>query len=109
MKLTHAIALASFVGLALTASASDGKAVWENSCAKCHGADGKGDTNMGKKLKILDLSSAQVQAGFKDEDAADAIKNGKKNQNGKVTMKPIEGLSDDDIKAVIAHLRTLKS
>ncbi len=97
-----------FLGASLGSSAADGKATWDEHCAKCHGADAKGDTKMGKKLKIADLSDAKVQAGFTDEDAAKAIKEGKADKNGKVVMKAIEGLSDDDIKAVIAHLRTLK-
>ena len=27
---------------------------WENHCAKCHGADGSGNTKIGKKLKLKD-------------------------------------------------------
>ena len=30
---------------------------WENHCAKCHGADGKGQTKVGKKLGVLDRKS----------------------------------------------------
>ena len=81
-----------FLGATLVSSAADGKAVWADKCAKCHGEDAKGDTKMGKKLKIADLSDAKAQAGFTDADAA----------------KAVEDLTDDDIKAVIAHLRTLK-
>lgn len=31
--------------------ATDGASVYERSCAKCHGPDGKGDTGMGKKAR----------------------------------------------------------
>lgn len=81
---------------------------WENHCVKCHGAGGQGDTKMGRKLKIRDFSDAAVQAKFTDEDAFKAVKSGLTDDQGKVKMKPIEGLSDDEIKALVTHLRTLK-
>ena len=31
---------------------------WKAKCASCHGADGKGQTDQGKKLKVEDMSSA---------------------------------------------------
>jgi cytochrome c6 len=99
---------ASALLLASTALAADVAANWENNCTSCHGADGKGDTKMGKKLKILDLSDAAAQAKFTDADAVKAIKEGVKDKNGKTTMKAIEGLTDDEISALVAHVRTLK-
>ena len=38
-------------------SAQDGPTLFKTKCAVCHGADGKGETPMGKKLNIRDLSS----------------------------------------------------
>ena len=35
----------------------DGKAVYEKSCAACHGPDGRGNTPTGKALKIMDLGT----------------------------------------------------
>ena len=78
------------------------------SCAKCHGAAGKGDTKMGKKLGIRDLTDPQVQAKFTDEQACKAIKEGVKDESGKTTMKAVEGLSDEDVEALVAYVRTLK-
>ncbi len=106
----HRLALATllFVGTALTVSAADAAANWDDQCAKCHGADGKGQTKMGKKLNISDLTDAKVQAGFTDEQAIKAMKEGFKDKNGKQTMKPIEGLSDDDMKALVPFVRGLK-
>jgi cytochrome c553 len=88
--------------------AADAAANWTDQCAKCHGADGKGETKMGKKLGIRDLSEAKVQAGFTDEAIVKAVKEGIKDKDGKVTMKPIEGLTDADIKALIPVVRALK-
>jgi cytochrome c553 len=92
----------------ITASAADVKENWDKSCAKCHGPDGKGDTKMGQKLGIKDLTDAKVQAEFKDEQAFKSVKEGIKDNEGKVKMKAVEGLSDDEIKALVAHVRTLK-
>ena len=72
--------LVTMFGLAaaLSAKAADAKENWGNLCAKCHGADGKGDTKMGQKLGCKDLSDAKVQADLKDDAAAKAIKEGLK-------------------------------
>lgn len=93
---------------ALTASAADAKENWDKYCTKCHGAEGKGDTKMGQKLGCRDYSDAKVQAALKDEDAVKALKEGLKDSDGKTLMKPVEGLTDDDIKALVAHMRTFK-
>jgi cytochrome c553 len=108
MKSTHRLVVLALASLALSAYGADAAANWTDQCAKCHGADGKGETKMGRKLSIGDLSDAKMQAKFTDEDAAKAIKNGLTDANGKTTMKAIEGLSDDDIKALVAHVRSLK-
>ena len=94
---------------ALSLCAADGKALYEEKgCTKCHGADGKGDTKMGKKYGAKDYTDAKVQDELKDEAAIKAIKEGYKDKDGKVVMKPAEGLSDEDIKALVAYMRTFK-
>jgi cytochrome c553 len=102
--------LATVLGftVAITASAADAKENFEKMCTKCHGADGKGQTKMGQKLGIKDYTDAKVQAGFTDADAFKALKEGLKDADGKVLMKPVEGLSDDEIKALVAQMRSFK-
>jgi cytochrome c553 len=102
------ILLASLTSLTVGAYAFDASAAWNEQCAKCHGKEGKGDTKMGKKLSIKDYTDATVQAAFTDEEAFKAIKEGTKDPSGKVRMKAVEGMSDDDIKAMVAHFRALK-
>ncbi len=104
------ILLATLIGFsaALTSSAADAKETWDKNCAKCHGADGKGQTKMGQKLGIKDYTDAKVQADLKDEAAAKAIKEGVKDKDGKTLMKPVEGLTDDDVKGLVAHVRGFK-
>ena len=82
---------------------------WENHCAKCHGMDGKGQTKAGKKAEVKDLTDANYQAGFTDEQMFKQIKEGMKDKNGKEKMKAFGGtLSDEEIKALVAHVRGLK-
>ena len=110
MRMKRAIILAAVIGFAaaITASAADAKENWEKSCAKCHGSDGKGQTTMGKKLGIKDYTDSKVQEGFKDEEAVKAIKEGIKDKEGKIRMKAVEGLSDDEVKALVAYVRAFK-
>lgn len=108
MKKLIPIVVAALALTALSARAADGKATYEQDCAKCHGADGKGETKMGKKLGAKDYTDAKVQAELKDEAAVKAVKEGLKDKDGKVLMKPAEGISDADAKAVIAYMRTFK-
>jgi cytochrome c553 len=88
--------------------AGDAKALYEKDCAKCHGSDGKGETKMGKKLGAKDYTDLKVQAALTDEAAFKATNEGLKDKEGKVLMKPAEGISDDDIKGLVAYMRTFK-
>jgi len=108
MKKIALLALPAAFALALTttAFAADGKAVYADNCTKCHGEDGKGATKMGTKLGAKDYSDAAVQAAITDDQAFKSIKEGLK-KDEKTLMKPSE-LSDEDIKASVAYLRTLK-
>jgi mono/diheme cytochrome c family protein len=88
--------------------AADAKTNWANNCAQCHGPDGKAGTKMGKMLNAKDLTDPKVQAEFTDAKATQSIKEGVK-QGGKTTMKAFGGkLTDDEIKALVAYVRTLK-
>ena len=99
------------IGIALpliSPQAADVKALYDKECTKCHGADGKGETKMGKKLGAKDYTDAKVQAELKDDAGFKAIKEGLKDKEGKTLMKPIEGATDDEIKALVGHMRTFK-
>ena len=108
MKKLIPVLVAALAMAALSVRAADAKALYAKDCAKCHGEDGKGETKMGKKLGAKDYSDAKVQAELKDEAAFKAIKEGLKDKEGKTLMKPAEGTSDGDIKALVAYMRTLK-
>lgn len=104
------ILLTAVLGLAaaMSASADDAKDLWTAQCAKCHGADGKGQTKIGQRLGIRDFTDAKVQADIKDDAAFKALREGLKSDDGKTLMKPFDALSDDQIKSLIAYVRTLK-
>ena len=108
MKKLIAVTLGITALAVASAQAGDAKAAYEKDCAKCHGADGKGQTKMGQKSGCKDYTDAKVQAELKDDAAAKAIKEGVKDKDGKVVMKPAEGLSDEDIKGLVAYMRTFK-
>ena len=108
MKKATLITLFLFAAALSSVRAADAKENWEKNCLKCHGADGKGDTKMGKKVNIKDLTDAKVQASFKDEEAIKAVKDGLKDKDGNTTMKAADGLSDDEIKALVAYVRAFK-
>lgn len=108
MKKLWILGIGVLLAGALSARADDAKAAFEKDCAKCHGADGKGDTKMGKKLGAKDYTDAKVQSELKDDAAIKAIKEGLKDKEGKVVMKPLEGASDAEIKALVAYIRSFK-
>ena len=111
MKTRSKITAASLVfilgtALSFAASASEN---WENHCTKCHGADGKGLTKIGKKLALKDYTDATVQAGLKDEDMSKAIAEGVKDKKGKEVMKAYSPeLSAPEVADLVAYIRKFK-
>jgi cytochrome c553 len=99
--------MAACAAMIVSVSAADVKENWEKSCAKCHGPDGKGDTKMGKKLEVKDFTDAKVQADMKDDAMLKAIKEGVKDGD-KTRMKAVEGLTDEEMKDLVAYVRKFK-
>ena len=96
-----AAALAGMSLLCATAKAdATAEATYKAKCAMCHGADGKGETAMGKNLKLKDLGSAEVQKAS-DADLTDVISKGK----GK--MPASKALTPDQVKGLVAFVRSL--
>lgn len=92
----------------LCASTADVKQNWEKHCMKCHGADGKGNTKMGKQSGVKDYTDAKVQAEMKDENALKVIKEGIV-EKGKKKMDPYaDKLSEQEMKELIAYMRAFK-
>lgn len=97
MSILALIALA--FSIAMPAMAADGAATYKAKCAMCHGADG---SKVNPAMGIKALSSPEVQ---KQTDAQLTEVTAK----GKGKMPAYAGkLSEDEIKAVVAFIRTLK-
>jgi mono/diheme cytochrome c family protein len=92
-------------GVARSADIPD---TWSKNCASCHGPDGTGHTKAGRMAQVKDMTSADYQKGFTDEQAIKQIKEGFKDSSGKERMKAFaDKLSDDEVKALVAYVRSL--
>lgn len=117
LNLTLAFALAG----ALVATMSPGTAraeadkktirTWKAKCSSCHGEDGKGATEQGKKMEVRDMTSADF-AKETDAKMKDAITNGlkQKTKDGKAQeMEPYKDkLKPDEIDNLVAYVKSLK-
>jgi mono/diheme cytochrome c family protein len=100
-----AIGLALIVGVLLLSSAvraqETGESLFKAKCAMCHGPDGKGQTAMGKMLKIKDYSSPEVQK-MTDAELTEVI------TKGKNKMPAYEGkFNKEQIAKLVAYIREL--
>jgi mono/diheme cytochrome c family protein len=91
------------VGLSLSLpaqaqSASD--TLYKAKCAACHSPDGSGSP-MGKKMGAHDFTTSDVQK-LSDAELADTIATGKNKMPKYGFLKP------EDIKGLVAYIRTLK-
>jgi mono/diheme cytochrome c family protein len=80
---------------------------WKAKCASCHGADGAGQTDQGKKLHVEDMTAATWQKGKTDGQIKNAIENGAKKGDAEM-----EGFKDKidaaQIDLLVGYVRTLK-
>ncbi len=112
MNTTSKIALAglAFVFGAALSMAAPASENWENHCQKCHGADGKGQTKVGKRLKVKDYTDPKVQAEMTDEEIIRITAEGVVDDNGKEKMKAFKDeLSSDEIQELVAYIRAFKA
>jgi cytochrome c6 len=108
-KLFALAAIVSIAGFAAIGSSAgtpvapaDAATTYKSKCASCHGADGSGQTAVGKKMKLKALGSAEVQAMTDDQLLAIISK-------GKAKMPGYEkSLGAATCKDLVAHIRTLK-
>jgi cytochrome c553 len=86
--------------------------LWKAKCSSCHGMDGKGETEQGKKSGANDMTKAEWQKALTDDQMKEAILNGfKREKNGK--KQEMEGYKEEvkpgQVEALIAFIRGLAS
>jgi mono/diheme cytochrome c family protein len=89
--------------LGASARAADDATVklYQTKCSACHGADGSGDTPVGKALKLKDIREPDAQKAS-DADLTTLIAKGKdKMPANEKTLKP------EQIKSLVAYVREL--
>ena len=58
----------------------------KSKCVACHGEDGRGDTEKGRKLKAPDFTSSKWSQETTDKEIRETIRNGVKDKKGNVLM-----------------------
>jgi mono/diheme cytochrome c family protein len=100
------------VAVAYGADAAAGKQLSVKHCDRCHGAGGKGDGAMLKRLKAdvtpVDWTDKAAMAKLKDADLTQVVKEGGKT-SGKSKIMPAfkDKLSDAEVGDVVAYIRSL--
>src|ERR1035437_72409 len=94
IRIAAVVLMASFSAMAL---AEDGSALFKTKCAICHGADGQGKPKMGAKLVGTAKTEDQIIALLTKGGAEKGIH-----------VKPMNGLSADQAKAVATYVKSLK-
>jgi mono/diheme cytochrome c family protein len=82
-------------------SAQDAAGLYKAKCSACHGADGKGDTPVGKKMGLRDFASPEVQKSSDDELTAIIADGEDKMPSYKKSLKP------EQIKDLVGYIRSL--
>lgn len=105
MKNVFKLALLTSIAVVMVTTASaqtSGADIYKAKCQMCHGADGSGNTPAGKAMKAVSFMSPELIMKS-DTDFIAATESGK----GKMPAYK-EKLSDPQIKAVVAYIRTLQ-
>ena len=106
LRLAASIAAAATLVSASALAQADKKIerTWKSKCASCHGASGKGDTDKGKELKVVDMTTAAFQAK-KDDELKKAILEGvekEKSHSFKSELTP------EQVDGLVAYIRSFK-
>lgn len=83
-----------------------GKALFDNTCASCHGPSGRGDGPLSTTLnpKPRDLGDKSYTSTLSDEEIARTIKMGGA-MKGMPQMPSHPQFNDDDLAALVAYVR----
>ncbi len=79
--------------------------LFRSQCSACHGIDGRGQTTAGKRLKVKDWTDGKTLPTLSDEQIRSIIREGRKDEDGKQQMQPYKKLTDEQVTALIGHIR----
>lgn len=97
---SQAAPLEEGVGVARAASA-----LWLQSCASCHGVEGRGDGRATPPGMVVgDLTTAELQESRSDDEMARVIRDGQGAMPGFGSQ-----INDRGVDALVAHIRTLRA
>lgn len=84
--------------------------LWHAKCASCHGPDGKGATEQGKKMSVQDMSSPAWQAITDDKIKASVSDGLKRDKDGvHQEMEAYKSkLRPEQLDGLVAYIRALK-
>jgi mono/diheme cytochrome c family protein len=96
----------------VASAAEDGEKLFKAKCAACHGADGKGKTKQGAKMKIGDMTSADWKKDFGTADKVkEVVEKGlnREKEGVKQEMKSFKGkVTPEQLDAIAEHAVALK-
>jgi len=92
-----ALVLAAAGSAPAAAADADGKALFEKTCKKCHGPDGKGDTPAGRKMKVPVWDAEKMKADH-------VVETVRENKKHKTVSKKV---SDAELQAIAAYVASL--
>jgi mono/diheme cytochrome c family protein len=84
-----------------SARAQNAASIYSARCAVCHGADGKGDTAVGKKIGVRDFASPEVKKET-DKELTEITAKGKNKMPGYEKT-----LTEAQISGLVAYIRNL--
>lgn len=94
--------MAALMTISTASAQTNGEAVYKAKCQMCHGPDGSGNTPAGKMMKAVSFKSPELVKKTNAELITAT-------EDGKGKMPAYKGkLTDEQIKDVIAYIRTLQ-
>jgi len=79
--------------------------LWKAKCASCHGADGKADTDQGKKAGVTSMATKEWQQAHTDEGIKKATKEGVKKTHKHGEMDGYD-LTPEQLDSLVALIRS---
>lgn len=83
-----------------------GTVLFNKTCSRCHGSDGRAKTTAAAKMPMSSLRSKEVQS-MSDEQLFNTVAYGTKHKEYPHAFL-YHGLTENDVHSIVAHIRTFK-